>query len=280
MASTNRVHYFHADASGLGGNLARPVEQLIPLQAPLSLSPAGGYGSARSENFRLEEVLSFQTAYTQVAGSLSKKEGGGWNTLATSVVEGLNVLDIVTADRVVAQISTDHPLVGYDPTVTFLGTNFENLKIGGKSVDVVLDLNICDQENDGAYPSVPCMSDKRFLARANEQYRNMTSQDTLPKWVKDTAVPGWLKERYQWDNSQVAKKGIVLCSVVKGTNGEFGGTPFGHALEVPDFGRIFLGELLVDCKSYQLTMIRLELGCLAHGHVALAAAKANGSTAP
>jgi hypothetical protein len=280
MESTKRVHYFHADASGLGGNLDRPVEQLIPLQAPLSLSPSGGYGSSRAENFRLKEVLSFQTAYTQVAGSLSKKPDHGWTTLTTSVVEGLNVLDIVTADRVVAQISTEHPLVGYNPTVTFLGTQFENLKVGGKPIEVILDLDICEQEKEDGYPSVPCIGDKRFLARVADQYRDVTNPESFPDWVEDKAVPGWLKGRYQWDNSQVSKKGSVLCSVVKGMNGEFGGRPFGHVLEVPEFGKVFLGELIVDCASYQLVMIRLELGCLADGSVSVAAAKSNGRTEP
>ena len=53
MAVTNRVHYYHADASGLGGYFESPIAQVIAPQAPMSLSPAGGYGSARSENFRI-----------------------------------------------------------------------------------------------------------------------------------------------------------------------------------------------------------------------------------
>jgi len=38
-------------------------------------------------------------------------------------LEGFNVVDIITADRVVAQVSTEHPMVeGHVPTVTFLGS--------------------------------------------------------------------------------------------------------------------------------------------------------------
>jgi hypothetical protein len=60
----------------------------------------------------------------------------------------------------------------------------------------------------------------------------------------------------------------------------FPGRPFGNALEVPGLGRLFLGELLVDCKSYQLTMVRMELGCPATGQSSAATAKANGGTYP
>ena len=100
----------------------RPIEHNVAPQAPMSLSPSGGYGAARSENFRLDGVMSYKSASTQVAGHLSKKEGHGWVTLVTSSMEGLNVLDVVTADRITAQISTEHPLVGDNPKVNFLGT--------------------------------------------------------------------------------------------------------------------------------------------------------------
>ncbi len=58
-------------------------------------------------------------AYTQVAGNRSTKSGQGWTTLTTSVIEGLNVLDVVTADRVVGQTITEHPLEGYVPSDQF-----------------------------------------------------------------------------------------------------------------------------------------------------------------
>jgi hypothetical protein len=270
-----RVHYYHADASALGGSLTRPINTIIPLQAPLSLSPAGGHAtaSASGDNFPLRGIISFERVYTQVSGSLSPKPNGGWTTVVTAVIEKLNVLNVVTADRVVAQASTNHPLSGYNPTVTFLGTEFDGLKIGGSPVAVDLDLSICDQAAPGSYPSVPCINDAGFLRRVAEQYSCINS-------VQSGAVPEWISQRYAWNPDQVAAKGSVLCSVVRGVTGQFGGTPFGNVLDVPNFGRIFLGELLVDCKSYQLTMIRLELGCLADGDAALANMKINGHTQP
>ena len=99
----------------------------------------GGYFSERAEKFRLERVISFRSAYTQAAGNLSEKpdtagdpgDGGG---------RRLNVLDVVTADRVVAQFSVEHPLTGYVPRVTFLGTRFENLQIAGHKIEPKLNL--------------------------------------------------------------------------------------------------------------------------------------------
>jgi hypothetical protein len=280
--NSKRVHYYHADASALGGTLTRPINEIIPLQAPLSLSPAGGHATATANgaDFPFPEIIKFDTAYTLVSGSLSPKPDHGWTTVVTAVVEGLNVLNVVTADRVVAQVSTDHPLEGYDPTVTFLGTEIDGLKIAGCEVGVDLDTSICDQGESGSYPSGPCISNRTFLSKAADQYRRMNDPANLPEWVTDRIVPDWIKQRYVWNNAQVAAKGGVVCSVVKGINGQFSGRPFGNVCDVPNFGRVFLGELLVDCKSYRLTMIRLELGCLADGHATFSTATINGHTQP
>jgi hypothetical protein len=246
----------------------------------MSLSPSGGYGSARSENFRLQGLMSYKSAYTQVAGHLSKKDGHGWVTLVTSVVEGFNVLDVITADRLSAQISTEHPLEGDNPKVNFLGTSFENLKVAGCPIDITLDFDICDQGNGTGYPGEPCITNDRFRRRVAEQYQGMTNAKNFPQWVKNHTIPDWIEDRYEWDDAQAENSGSVLCSIVKEATGQFPGTPFGNVFEVPDFGRVFLGELLVDCKSYQLTMVRLELGCFGQGNLSASTAKANGGTEP
>ncbi len=285
MAANKRVHYFHADASAFGGYFERPIEHTIAPQAPMSLSPSGGYGSAHLENFRLEGVLSYKSASTQVSGRLSKKEGRGWVTLASATVEGLNVLDVVTADRLTAQVSTEHPLQGDNPRVTFLGTSFENLKIAGCPIDIKLNFNICDQGNGNGYPNQPCVEDDQFLAQVADQYKSMSDAKNLPKWVKDRSIPDWIKERYAWDVQGNETTDSILCSIVneaavKEDCDQFPGRPFGSVFEVPDFGRIFLGELFVDCASYRLTTIRLELGCSGQGSLSGPTAMTNGHTIP
>ncbi len=65
------------------------------------------------------------------------------------------------------------------------------------------------------------------------------------------------------------------------------GTSFGHVLDVPHFGKIFLGELTVDRKcaktrgesdlyTFHLEMIRLEMGCIGTGTTTMAAMDSNG----
>ena len=254
-----RTHSFHADASAFGGQLEQPFERIIPAQAPLTLSPDGGYNTTRVDYFQVEGLFSFKSAYTQVSGIVSKKRPG-WTTLTTSVIEGLNVAEVFTADRVVAQIITDHPAAAgkYAPRVNFVGTRFDNLRIGSCPIDVDLDLDLCTPEktdSDG-FPEQGTMTDPRFLAN--------------------------LQQRGQY-NPAVKGKSQIECSLVEKVTpkGKFPGPePQGNVLIVPGFGKITLAELIVDCNSYRLSMFRLELGCPTKGGLSGGNGTANGSTAP
>jgi hypothetical protein len=277
--NSKRVHYYHADASALGGHIRRPFDRPIPVQAPVSLPPVGGYAAAHGrKHFKVKSIVSFEAAYTQVAGSVNK-ENGAFTTLVTSTVEKFNVLDTFTADRLVAQISVDHPPRGYIPKVSLIGTQFENVRIGGERVEIILDLDICRHSNEGEYPNQRCMHDPQFLAKVGEQYRRINDATSMPDWIEDRTVPDWVKDRYQWDDSEAAlhEKGHVLCSIVKEIRGKFPGKHYHNIIEIPEFGKIFLGELIVDYGSYQLIMTRLELGSPTEACVSAATGKVNGT---
>jgi hypothetical protein len=284
MATEGRVHTFHAEASVLSAELRRPLQQDVKPQAFVSLPGKGGYLSERAEDYRLEGVISFESAYTQVAGNQSLKPGLGWVTLATSVIEGLNVLDVVTADRVVAQISTEHPLAGYVPGVTFLGTRFENLKIAGHQIKPRFNLEMCGPkpEGDKLY-----LADGAFRGRVSDQHNRLSEAAGLPDSVKSSyrgKLPDGAQLQKQWEEF-IYRKGsrpeaAVECSLVDTVDETRPWNSAGHVIDVPHFGKIFLAELRVDCDSFQLTMIHLEMGCIAHGSGKVGMFSVNGTTKP
>jgi len=277
---TTRKHYYDAKAQVLAGHLQLPLQQEIKPQAFVSLPEEGGYLSQRACDYRLEGIISFRSAYTQVAGNLETKPGHGWSTLTTSVVEDLNVLDVVTADRVVAQISTEHPLVGYVPSVTFLGTRFENLKIAGHPVRLDLDANILGQNppKDASYSSDP-----GFAQRVAGQYKRIQDQQNLPPDIL---------ERYNRLPSSSENLESLECSLVNHAEGSFPGKSFGHVIDVPRFGRIYLATLRLEQFDFipgtnipkstliTLNMIELKMGCLAGGTVTIGTDITNGTTKP
>jgi hypothetical protein len=281
MSDTNgRTHEYHAEATILEGHLRLPLIQEIKPQAHAKLTQHGGYLSERMEDYRLESVISIRSGYTHVAGNRGLKPGHGWATLTTTVLEGLNILDVLTADRVVGQIITEHPLVGYVPSISFLGTRFENLRIAGHPVNLDLDLSILGAraENDAPYTTDPAL-----IGRVGRQYDSVGDQKE---------VPADLSERYNRLSSTLGSPEALECSLVNGASGGYPGSSFGHVIHIPDFGQITLAKLTVlheDFKhgtgvprktTVKLTMIDLKLGCVIEGLGGVGNGSSNGTTHP
>jgi hypothetical protein len=282
--TTDREHSYHAEATVLSGNLELPLNQEIHPQAFAKLPEKGGYLAQQSKDFRLESVISYASAHTQVTGNRETKPGHGWATLVTSVVEELNILDVITADRVVAQLSTEHPLHGYIPSVTFLGTRFENLRIAGHKVD--LDLDLClfgdKPENDAPYTK-----DKGFVDRISRQHESLRGhQNPLAEILaRYNRVPTSFENAAGDEES-------VECSLVHKAEGSYPGRTFGHVIDVPNFGVIYLATVRLEHGDYHpesrvprkttvhLDMIHAKMGCLATGKVQAASARASGTTHP
>jgi hypothetical protein len=275
-----RTHRYHAEASVLEGHFRLPLVQEIKSQAYAKLPEEGGYLAQHPCDYRLESVLTIRSAYTQVAGNQDVKPGHGWSTLATAVVEGLNVLDVVTADRVVAQISTEHPLVGYVPKISFLGTRFENLRISGHPVELDLDPEILGPkpDNDAPYTTNPDL-----VSRVARQHAQVKAHPNL--------LAG-LIQRYTAPPAATPNPEAVECSLVNQATGAFPGRCFGHVIEVPGFGTIILAALRLEhsdfqaasgipkCTTTRLSMIELKMGCVAEGTAQIAQAHTNGGSHP
>jgi hypothetical protein len=276
--TNGRRHLYHAEATALVGDLQLPLVQEIKPQAYAKLPDDGGYLSQRAADYRLEGVISFQSAYTQVAGNPGKKTGHRVSTLSTAVVEGLNVLDVVTADRVAAQVSIDYPVDGFVPHVTFLGTQFENLRIAGHPTKLDLDLDIVGPkpEND-----LPYTKASGFMDRVARQHGNVRAHPSLL-----TELIG----RYSGFPASRGNADTVECSLVNGAEGSFPGRCFGHVIDVPDFGTIVLAALCLEHSDFEasipkkttvrLTMLELKMGCIGHGKVSAASTVTNGGDTP
>ena len=276
-----RTHSYHAHASAFSADLNLPLAQKVGPQAHASLPPEGGYFAQRAEKYRLESLISFESARTHVTGNLSLKEGEGWSTLVTSVVEGLNVMEVVTCDRIVGQMITLHPLKGYVPTVNFLGTRFENLRIAGHPIEIEYDLNVLGSKPD---------DDKHYVLDSEVAERLPGAVNAL-KASKD--IPAAMRKRYNQLSTNLGHhKDEVVCSLVKKVAGIFPGYSYGPIIVVPDFGRMTLGKVVVKHEAYRkgtktpkkttikFDMIDFQFGCSMDGSGTTGTGGANGSSDP
>lgn len=267
--------YFQADATSLGGFLEQPFQRLVPQQASVSLPAAGGFATARTEGFNLEQIVSCTSSHTRVSGR-ETTDGRAFSTLVTAVVEGLNILEIVTAERVVAQISVECP-ADYGPRrISLVGSHFEGLRVGGHNASPTLNPSFLNAQPAGTVRSPMTWTD--FQGIGEKQSR------TLIGAIKQTrnAAWEWAQERYEWMGSTQKRQDgeLVQCSLVDSVASAIPGSSLGHLIEIPEFGRIILGELLVSADSVQLFMIRAELGCHVHGRVITVQAGSGGTMMP
>jgi hypothetical protein len=270
-ASKHRAFYYHADAAPIGGHFTKPDEQIVHSHGSSSLAQAGGHVASRVSAFKLDKLVSFDHAYSEIHGAVSKT--GSWTTLVTSIVEGLNVLDMVKVDRVIASLAVEHPGNGGHPKASVVESKFENLTIDGLKINPVLGKNAIPPHKKGKFPDLAITEDDNFLARAHSQSQKVTNAK---------GAPDWLKARYGWVQSKGVRKrkGYVQCSLVDKVQGAKPGSSFGHVIHVPDFGNIFLGELLTSHHAFRLTMIRMEMGCANEGTLSIGTGDSNGSPMP
>jgi hypothetical protein len=265
MQSSDRKAFysFRADANALGGFLEEPLRKSVPTLAPVSLPAAGGFATARSGAFNLDEIVSCSSAYTLVTGR-ENNEDGSFSTLATAVVEGLNILEVVTAERIVAQITVTIPKEPGPRRISLGGTRFEGLRLAGRDSRPILNSTLQQPDADTGTQGSP-------LAWRDIQRAGREQAERLINRFKDGGDGNayqWALNRHGWMASEPrqGEGGHVLCSLVDGFE-EGEGSPRGHIVDIPDFGRIILGELLLTRDSVQLVSLRAELGCPIKGTI-------------
>ena len=270
-SDAKKTFYFHADANALGGFIEKPFPRIIPSQASVSLPVVGGLATTRTEAFNFGEMVSCRSAYTRVSGSQIAQDGP-WSMTVTSVVEGLNILEVITAERLVAQVSVEYPRDDGYLEVSLAGSSFDGLRLGGCDASPTLNSKLlCGAKAPLTLPVFRQTGQEQAgtMIRSIEEDQN---RDAF-RWILDRF--GWMAADREPEEDR-----CVLCSLVDGVDGAVPGSSFGHFVEIPDFGRIFLGELLARRHSIQLSLIRAELGCGTTGQTSGPTAQVIGHTVP
>jgi hypothetical protein len=252
-----KTYIYNAHAYGFSGAIDRPFAHSKEVHAGSALPTTGGFERARAENFRLQEVFTYGAAHTIVSGNRNEKDGS-FNALASATLEGLNILDMVTADRVVARVSSKQYIDELEPTILTLGTRIENLRIAGCPVQVEFDNDLFRR----------FATFKSFMDEYNgNQQTQQVLQTRLLGNKPKSDVPDFLHERYNWfDKDKFGSKGIVLCTLVKEIKTNCPELQiYGNVVVVPQFGKIYFGEIALQRDQRELSTFRVELGSAVGG---------------
>jgi hypothetical protein len=279
-----RIFLYHANGFALGGRITQPLEQEINSHAATALSIVGGLASAKADSYRLKDLISYRSAHTYISGI--QNNDTRHSTVVNTVVEDLNILDVITADSVIGRLSSTHE-DGQPAKIIPLGSTFQNLKIAGKPVEVDLFDNLF------AHHSTHSSLVDHFLGKCNssDPCAGFTPPTQLRyEWGHPVAnMPATLQERLLappipgWQQSG----SHLYCSLVRSVreaspSGAVNAppVPYAHAIKIPDVGRLYLGELTSSEDTKRLTMMRLELGSPVVGSLAVAGLETNGKWYP
>lgn len=253
--SVHKTFLYNAHGHALSGHIQRPIDHFIEVQACASLPTTGGHGGTRVDNFQVPRVVSFKSGQSHVSGSQNKIDGS-YTTLVSSSIEDLNILDVVTADRVVAHISSHHMLNDDEPSIITVGSKFVNLRIAGHPVEVDLDHEFFLKADTFAAITKELASSSSFRKIAEDPFHTGHPQK-LPN-----------------------PPGAVICTLVKNMTNCPGITRKGNVYVIPQFGKVFVAEVIAQHAQRTLTMLRLELGSPVSGLIVAAQVQGNGTGYP
>ena len=239
MAQLHRIPFhFNGHGHALSGEFRHPLWALIPAQASASVSTIGGIAVAHAEYFHFQDFVCFKSAHTHISGKRRRDET--FVTHTSVVVKGLNILDVVKAERIVSRLTSIHNPNDPEGHIIADDTRFEGLKIAGEDVKVILRHDLL----------IKC---KTF--------------DDLAKSGKMVALD---------KNRQVGICSLVekIETRLKGVDVKR------HLIEVKDFGKIFLAEIFAYPGTRTLTMLRLELGSPHVADITAAETGTNGQPGP
>jgi len=271
-------------ALGLGGSFTRPTRTVIPSQASAALSIGGGYGSdaVGSSIFALagEPPISIGSARADVQGVGG--EGGVHVTIATATVEDFNLQNRVTATRLVSQLTSIHMEGDDEPAIQIQGSLIDGLTINGVRLRLTY-------FTDTELPTRHATFVNKY--GTDEEFRGLA--DRCFNWLQPAEEQPPMHEKlwplYEWcwrcngEHRPPQSNGRILVSMVKnieraGGDGEI--IIHGNVVTVPNFGRIFLGELIIEKGLRRLNMIRFNLGSPSEGDGTAGSSQTNGSTFP
>jgi hypothetical protein len=252
------MFHYHACAEAFSAHFIRPFEEQIHVQAASALPATGGHGCARVEKFRFHEFLSFRAGYTHVSGGLQPDDQSN-NTLVTSVLEGLNLMDVLTIDRVVCRLYSKHKLGDREGHITMHGSKFEGVSICGEPVTIDLDF--------GLFEGLQTYEQAQDAYRSNEKFKKIA------------------RDPFHTGNPLPEQKcnGAFLCSLVQdgGVQVKHPGVQVaGHSIYVPGFGKVYFAETFISHGQRTLTMLRFELGSSTKASGIGGSATTNGRTWP
>ena len=217
-----KTFYYHADASPIGGTIHRPFNGFVPSHTSLSLPLVGGFVEKQRKGRPWKNIVTYSNESAHVSGSRKDEANGGpWTTQVSATIEHLNILEVVTADKVVAQLSVAHPFDGGHPTISVVGSQFINLRISGNLIEPVIKYDLFADHDSSSepdpkkrYPKEAWPKQQKFLDKVKTQLTD--AKDAYTKKYDGAPLPAAWPARAVWIRPE-SGDGRGFCDLLHAT---------------------------------------------------------------
>ena len=271
-----RRHIFHGHASGVSAHIRRPQDQLLPVQGCSTLPVTGGHAEQSLGPQSLDKWVSFDAVSTSAHGDyVDAAEGvatttgavafdaAATQTTVKSEVRGLEILGRVHVAHAAVGLVSQSAVGQEQPVIRLEGNVLEGVRIDDSRLAITLAedfYQVCDTKDKFA---------KAHAAGMAPQHAHLV----LP--LDGSAGPA---------TTFPEANGTVKCTIVQAIRWDGAPHPtatiHGHVVRVPDFGKIYFGEMFITGDSRRITMVRLQLGSPQGGEVVAAEGETNGNDFP
>src|SRR5690348_8696961 len=280
---------YHATAYGFAGQIQRPFQHIIPTQASTVLGTNGGRGQDRVEKFRLDGIVSFDSAFVEVGGSFDECHNRH-TSFASATIENLNILDVVTADRIVSRLAIYSPIHGDhkgEMSFNITGSHFDNLRIAGHEIDVKLATHIFHEHDTYSKTANAHLGQKLDewlvggkLAALSDRELAQLENDYHALGGMSEVVKGWKQKGDKRNPEQLWFSPANHIKIEEHAGKNTGLLGFGSIICVPKFGVVRLAELIVGKHCRTLTMLKVEMCSTGTGSTGTGGVSGGGTRPP
>jgi hypothetical protein len=297
--STRLPFFHHASGFGVSGNITRPVQNTIPTQAAAVLPSTGGHHSVTINDFSFSKMLSFRSAHVEVGGSFDEQHDTN-TTYACSVIEDLNIMDVVRVHRVVSRLTmysqAQHP--PEDPNApsaepseisfSVSGSYFENLRIAGHLLDIKLNAEVSKSQDTFKNFETLYNNDRaeNWLLGGGVNKKKLDDLQKSRELEHNFSLVNHICNHHlRWTTSKKSSRhnfwssAIGITDLNESLRDTKELTSLGGMICVPRFGVVFLGELMISRHHRHFNMIRVEMCSPGSGSITTGGTT-GGGTAP
>ncbi|HEY2906650.1 MAG TPA: hypothetical protein VGJ29_12190 [Vicinamibacterales bacterium] len=267
-----RRFVFRGNAAAIGGRIVRPNDLIIDSGIASSLTAVGGRSLSKGGPKAFGDFISYGAVETLAEGLFDRLDqhielthkwtGEDQLTTTTRVHAEVNDLNVgrkpkLTVKRLHAALLSKSPGGSGEPAIAAgPGTIIEGAAIDGHGIVVDLATEV--------------------FQKYDTRSKLLTAIDD-PTFVKESGACFFMKPPATGGAAVALGRLLHACGTIHATivrSIRWAGDPFPGAtidhnsITVPDFGKIFFGELIITDLSRRLTLMRLELGSPDGGTVA------------